>query len=104
MKKFIFLYTTVAKKKDAQRIAKVLLQKHLIACANIFPIESQYWWQKKIQYDKEFGMILKTAAKNYPKIEQELIRIHPYDCPCLVAFEIARGYKPYLSWIEDSIK
>jgi periplasmic divalent cation tolerance protein len=104
MKKFIFLYTTVGKKKDAQRISQILLQKRLIACTNIFPIDSQYWWQGKIQHDKEFGIVLKTAARNYQKIEQEIKRIHPYQCPCLVAFEIARGYKPYLSWIEDSIK
>ena len=104
MKKFIFLYTTVGKKKDAQRIAKILLLKRLSACANIFPIDSQYWWQGKIQHDKEFGIILKTASRNYPKIEQEIKRIHPYECPCLVAFEIPRGYKPYLDWIEDSIK
>jgi len=104
MKKFIFLYTTVGKKKDAQRISQVLLQKRLIACTNIFPIDSQYWWQGKIQPDKEFGIILKTAAKNYQKIEQQIKRIHPYECPCLVVFEIARGYKPYLNWIESSIK
>jgi periplasmic divalent cation tolerance protein len=104
MKKFIFLYSTVGKKKDAERIAKYLLQKKLIACANIFPIESHYWWQKKIQYDKEYAMILKTMAKNNRKIEQVIKRIHPYDCPCLVILELKGGYRPYLDWIEDSIK
>ena len=104
LKKFIFLYTTVNKKKGAQRIAKILLQKHLIACANIFPIDSHYWWQNKIQHDKEFGMVLKTKAINYRKIEKEIEKIHPYDCPCLVSFEIKGGYKPYLDWIFDSIK
>ena len=104
MKNYIFLYTTVGKKKNANRIANILLRKRLIACANIFPIDSQYWWQGKIQHDKEFWVILKTVAKNYRKIEQEIKRIHPYECPCLAAFEIARGYKPHLDWIEDSIK
>ena len=104
MKKSIFLYTTVGNKKDANRIANILLRKRLIACANIFPIHSQYWWQGKIQHDKEFGIVLKTLSKKYQKIEPEIKRIHPYECPCLVAFEIARGYKPYLAWIEDSIK
>jgi periplasmic divalent cation tolerance protein len=104
MKRFIFLYTTLGKKKDAQRIAKILLQKHLIACANIFPIDSHYRWQGKIQHEKEYGMILKTVARNYRSIEKELKKIHPYDCPCLVAFELKGGYKPYLDWINDSIK
>lgn len=104
MKKFVFLYSTAGKKKDAERIAKYLLQKKLIACANIFPIESHYWWQNKIEYAKEYAMILKTMAKNYQKIEQAVKKIHPYNCPCLVILELKGGYRPYLDWIEDSIK
>lgn len=100
--KFWFLYSTVGKKKDARAIAHHLLKKRLIACANIFPIDSCYRWQGKIQRAKEFGMILKTKAKNYNRIEQELKKLHPYQCPCLIAIEVKKGYPPYLAWIVES--
>uniref|UniRef100_A0A7C6EGH3 Divalent-cation tolerance protein CutA n=1 Tax=candidate division WOR-3 bacterium TaxID=2052148 RepID=A0A7C6EGH3_UNCW3 len=101
--KFWLLYSTVGKKREAQLIARHLLKKRLIACANIFPIDSLYWWKGRIEHSKEYGMIFKTSAKNYLRIEQELSKIHPYECPCLVAIDLKRGIKPYLDWILDSI-
>lgn len=102
--KFWLLYSTVGRKKDARLIAKHLLKKRLIACANIFPIDSHYWWQGKIEHSKEYGMIFKTSAKNYLRIEQELVKIHPYECPCLVAVELKRGLKSYFAWLKNSIR
>jgi len=58
-----------------------LLNKKLIACANIFTINSIYRWQKKIVDDKEVVLLSKTLAKNWPKIKKEVLKIHPYELP-----------------------
>jgi periplasmic divalent cation tolerance protein len=48
MSKPVFIYITNPSKKEAKRLAKHLIEKRLIACANIFPIESLYWWKNKL--------------------------------------------------------
>lgn len=102
--KFLVVYTTTSKLKDAQRIARHLLKKRSIACANIFEITSIYWWQGKIEKSKEFGIFLKTKEKEYKDIERELKRIHPYDLPCILSWKISKGEKEYLGWIEKETR
>ena len=36
--KYIFVYITNPTKKEAEKIARHLLEKRLIACANVFPV------------------------------------------------------------------
>ena len=45
----IFVYVTNPSKDEARKIAGVLIKKKLIACTNIFPIESVYPWKGKMK-------------------------------------------------------
>jgi periplasmic divalent cation tolerance protein len=112
----ILVYITNPTKKVAQKIAKILLKKRLIACANIFEIESFYWWTpthpppsrlrrgpKKIERAKEFVLIGKTIEKNYKKIKKEVEKIHPYEIPCVLKIK-AEANEKYLNWLEGEIK
>ncbi|MBU1178186.1 divalent-cation tolerance protein CutA [Patescibacteria group bacterium] len=95
----IFIYITNPSKTVAKKIAKMLLQKKLIACANIFPIDSMYWWQGKIVEEREFTLLGKTADKYFPAIKREIKAIHPYKIPCItkIAAEPNQKYQKWLS-------
>jgi periplasmic divalent cation tolerance protein len=95
----ILVYITNPDKKTAQRVGKYLVEKRLCACVNIFPIESYYWWQGKIEKAKEWAVIAKTLEKNYDKIKKEIKRIHPYTVPCLLKIN-AEANKEYLNWLK----
>ncbi|MCK4938457.1 MAG: divalent cation tolerance protein CutA [Methanosarcinales archaeon] len=41
---FIFIYITNPTKEEARKVAKHLLEKDLFTYANIFQIDSLYWW------------------------------------------------------------
>ena len=97
----VFLIYSLYVRKE--KIAKILLKKRLIACANIFEIESFYWWQKKIERAKEFVLIGKTIEKNYKKIKKEVEKIHPYEIPCVLKIK-AEANEKYLNWLEGEIK
>jgi periplasmic divalent cation tolerance protein len=94
----VFIYITNPTKKVAKRIAKHLLQKRLIACANIFPINSLYWWEGKICDEKEFVLIAKTIEEKFEKIKKEVEKIHPYSIPCIVKIRTTPNEK-YLDWL-----
>jgi periplasmic divalent cation tolerance protein len=84
MGELAFFYITNPSKEEAKRIAKHLLDKRIIACANIFPIESMYWWEGKIIEGSEYVLIAKTSIANSHALEEVVTSIHPYKVPCII--------------------
>ncbi len=99
---FTLLYITHSNESEAQRIVNHLLSHRLIACANIFPIQSAYWWEGAIEQDAEWVSILKTSQQRAATAAAEAERIHPYDTPCIVQLEVQANAK-YIQWIEDMV-
>ena len=95
----IEIYITCKDEDEARKISKALLKKKLIACANFFPIKSMYWWKNKIQDESEYALLVKTRDENYDKVESEVRKLHSYDLPCIVKWNL-EGSKPYLDWIQ----
>jgi periplasmic divalent cation tolerance protein len=104
MKKFSFVYTTAPNKKEAKKIADVLVSEKLAACCNIFKIDSVYWWQGKIEKSGEYGIFVKTKKNLVEKIIKRVKEIHSYSVPCVISFEIKKSNKDFLNWIEKSTK
>jgi len=100
---FIFIYITNPGKKEAGKIANHLIKKRLIACANIFPIESLYWWEGKIANEKEYAVIAKTRSSNFNKVKKAVEKIHPYKVPCIVKIPVTSNNKFY-RWVKNETK
>lgn len=98
----VFIYITNPNEQEARRIAKHLLEKRLIACANISPINSLYWWEGEITDDKEFVLIAKTSETNYDKVKDEVEKIHSYDIPCIIKIPV-NSNKKYFDWLISEI-
>ena len=98
--RFCITFVTCQSKKEADRIASSLLNKRLIACANIISgVDSKFWWNGKIDTAKEFLVILKARCSSFKKIEKEIKRLHSYVVPEIIAIPIIAGSKEYLKWI-----
>ncbi|HHS95192.1 MAG TPA: divalent-cation tolerance protein CutA [Phaeodactylibacter sp.] len=100
---FITIYVTNASESEAKNIAEHLLQKKMIACANLYPIQSVYWWKGYIQKDTEWVALLKTTSSNWEKVRDEIKRIHPYEVPCIMK-TVVQANEAYEKWIEDEVK
>ena len=104
MKNIKFFYITAPNKKEAGQIAKKLLDKRLIACANVISkVNSYFVWKNKIQNSKEIIICGKTTLKNQKKIIKVVQSIHSYSVPCIIFFDIKNGNKDFLKWIEQSV-
>lgn len=99
----IFVYSTFPNKKETQKIGRELIKRKLAACVNIFPIDSIYFWNKKIVQDKEFAAIIKTKKENFKKIERFILEHHGYKIPCILEIPIGRVTKKYLEWLNKNL-
>lgn len=100
----IIILTTIGKKEIARKIGKSLLKNKLIACYNLFPVESAYWWKGKIVDDSEILMVLKTTKTNFKKVEDHIKKNSGYEVPEIVAINPHDVHKPYLNWLYSVIK
>ena len=100
---FIAVYITHESREAAQKVVDHLLHRKCIACANVFPITSAYWWQGNISNDEEWVSIVKTTSENWAWLEREVSSIHPYDVPCIMKMEVEAN-QAYEAWIHNEVQ
>ena len=97
------IYITCKDREEARKISKHLLGKRLIACSNMFPIESMYWWKGRIVDSKEHAILAKTLKKNVKKIREEVKNIHSYEIPCIMDID-AGSDDDFLGWVRKEVR
>jgi len=101
----LMVYVTVPNRDEAEKIATLLVKQKLAACVNILgEIQSVYEWKGVIERSKEIAMVAKTTTGQYAALEQLIKSHHSYECPCIVAWPIERGYPPFLAWVNETVK
>ena len=100
---FIAIYITHGTERAAKMVANYLVEKKLVACANIFPIESAYWWKENVQQEKEWVSLVKTVPELWDTVKQQVEEIHPYEVPCIMKYEVAAN-EAYENWIRTAVQ
>jgi len=101
----ILVFVTAATEKEAKKIMRILLDQHLIACANLLgPVESQFWWKGKIDEAKEYMVVMKSDEKLFRKLSETIKQVHSYEVPEILAVQIVKGWQPYLRWLNATLK
>ena len=95
---FIAVYITHENMEQAERVARRLLEKRLVACANFFPVRSTYWWKGKLEDADEVVSLLKTRLELWEPLVAEVKRLHPYEVPCIERLEV-RANDDYEAWV-----
>ena len=101
---YILIMVTASSKEEAEKIATTLLERKLIACANILgPVSSRFWWQGKIDSAEEYIIFMKTKRELFDQVADNVKQLHSYEVPEIIALPIVEGAKPYLEWINSSL-
>jgi periplasmic divalent cation tolerance protein len=99
----IVIVTTLHKKEMAQKIGRGLLEKRLIACYNLCPIESAYWWKGDILAEDEILVIMKTTEDKFVDIEQYFMKSSGYEVPELIALKPHQVNELYKKWVNKEV-
>ncbi len=97
--------TSTDTKENAEKIANALVQKRLAACVQIIgPIESIFWWKKKVEKATEWLCIAKTRRDLYKAAESSILNNHTYEIPEILAVPVVEGNESYISWLNRELK
>ncbi|MHB1513530.1 MAG: divalent-cation tolerance protein CutA [Acidiferrobacter sp.] len=90
---------------SATAIAEALVNERLAACVNqLAAVQSIYRWRERVETATETLLIMKTTTDLYDELERRLRALHPYEVPEILAVPVARGYPPYLRWLEGALR
>lgn len=100
----ILCYITFDTIARAKAVGKHLLDRRVAACVNIFPkMKPVFFWppQENIidESSEEVVLIAKTIESKYLELEKQVIKLHIYDTPCIIAIPTSHVSKKYYDWL-----
>ena len=97
----VTVYAVFADADEARRIARILVEERLAACANLLgPCRSIYRWQGAIEEAEEVPALFKTGAHRADELIARLAELHSYDVPAAIVWPITAAHAPYREWVK----
>ena len=98
----LVIITTESNKKNALRLAQLLIQKKLAACVSIKQIFSIYEWDDDIEETKEFEITIKSKLEFKDYLIEFLNKNSKYDVPQIIYKKYNAEIK-YYDWLNKTI-
>ena len=101
----VIVLTALGAPRDAERIARALVDERLAACVNVVPgVVSIYRWKGAVEQETELLLVIKTVAERVDALKARLLELHPYELPEVVVIPIGGGHGAYLEWIAQQVR
>ena len=104
MDKYIVVTTLCDNKDIANKIINTLLEKKLVAGAQLSTVYSKYWWNNQLEECEEYKIEFRTKEYLFKEIEHEIKLIHDYEVAEISCYEIKNASKDFFDWIDSNIK
>jgi len=91
--------------KEAEKLARKLVAERLVACANLIPnVTSLYWWDGKLNRDRETLIVMKTPPRKVPALLRRLKQLHSYTVPEFLALPVLEANPDYVKWSDEETR
>jgi periplasmic divalent cation tolerance protein len=96
----IVVLSTVPDRASGERIARELVERGLVGCAQLAstPSTSFYRWQGKLCVEDEWRLYLKSTADRWAALRDLLEELHPYDTAQILRLD-ATASDGYARWL-----
>ena len=92
--------TTEVDKKNACKLAELLLREKLIPCVTFKNVESHFWWEGNITQSKEVQLMIKCKKENINNVCNKIAEWHSYEIPEIIYFCVSAN-KNYHHWVNS---
>ncbi len=94
------LITTEVDKKNATKLANLLLRDKLIPCVTFKNIESHFWWKGNLNQSKEVQLMIKCKKENINIVCNKISEWHSYEVPEIIYFRVSVN-NDYHHWVNS---
>ena len=89
--------TTEANAERAQQLAEALLERQLVACVSITPLQSFYRWEGALQRSHEVQLLMKTSPQHLEALHAAVSELHSYATPEWLSWPVTAS-PAYATW------
>jgi periplasmic divalent cation tolerance protein len=97
------IYVPCGSEVEAHSLAATLVERRLVACANIYTSRSIYRWDGELADETEHVVFAKTTAARAPEAAATAEQLHSYDTPCVLVIEAAGANARYGAWVRGEV-
>lgn len=102
---FLLVLCTCPDRESAAAVATALLEERLAACVSqLSGVRSLYRWEGRVEDNDELLLLIKTTARQFPALEEMILKLHPYEIPEIIGVPLTIGSQPYFDWIRNSVQ
>ena len=94
------ILTTEVDKKNASKLANLLLREKLIPCVTFKNIESYFWWEGNINQSQEVQLMIKCKKENVNNVCNKIAEWHSYEIPEIIYFRVSAN-ENYHHWMNS---
>ncbi|MFI6156514.1 divalent-cation tolerance protein CutA [Kitasatospora sp. NPDC051170] len=98
-REFLVVTTTHDDETRARELALTVVRDRLAACAQVYPIQSVYWWDGEVQDSAEWRVDFKTRVDLADQLAARIAELHTYDTPEIIGVTVTTGSAAYLDWV-----
>jgi len=103
--KALVVLTTVAELKEAELLARTIVEAKLAACVQVLPpMKSVYFWENEVQTDSEHLLLIKTLGGKFDDLAAFIQTNHSYETPEIIALEASAVAETYLGWMKNYLE
>ncbi|MFF1787511.1 divalent-cation tolerance protein CutA [Kitasatospora sp. NPDC058243] len=96
---FVVVTTTHDDEAKARGLASAVIRDRLAACAQVYRVQSVYWWDGAVQDSAEWRVDFKSRASLADRLCARIVELHSYDTPEVVGVPVITGSAAYLEWV-----
>ncbi|WP_438981808.1 divalent-cation tolerance protein CutA [Vulcanococcus sp.] len=92
--------TTEASRAQAEKLAELLLERHLACCVALKEVESLYRWKGQLERSHEVQLLIKSDPCCAAALEQAVRELHSYTTPQWLTW-CAEASADYAAWLSE---
>ena len=100
----IVVLSTCSGEEEAERLARLLIDRRLAACVSIVPrVRSFYRWKGAVESSDEWLLLIKSSRPLFDQLRVELEKAHSYEVPEMLVLPVVAGAASYLDWLQANL-
>lgn len=101
----IVVLSTCSTAEEAERLARLLVERRVAACVNVVPgVRSFYRWRGVVESADEWLLLIKSSRGLFASLSAALEHEHSYEVPEVLALPVVEGAANYLNWLSASLE
>lgn len=89
--------------EEARKLGKLMIERKIAACVDMWPIQSMYIWEGKFQDIPQAMLQITTLESKLQQVDDLISANHSYAIPMIAGTDVRRINIEYKEWLVNQI-